>query len=141
MGGAPVLDGRHLTGRRNNQPNDSVGGGGGIGEELRASGTRGGLHLLVGLGDKLSGGKNKNRERDQTSDFDGFCWMGGRNNQPKSSRIIRILLGETGAQGVDDGGGTLSHRFSCQIKIDESKFDVALIKRPPIDDCTQQPTK
>ncbi len=63
MGGAPVLDGRHLTGRRNNQPNDSVGGGGGIGEELRASGTRGGLHLLVGLGDKLSGGKNKNRER------------------------------------------------------------------------------
>ena len=63
MGGAPVLDGRHLTGRRNNQPNDSVGGGGGIGEELRASGTRGGLHLLVGSGDKLSGGKNKNRER------------------------------------------------------------------------------
>ena len=105
MGGAPVLDGRHLTGRRNNQPNDSVGGGGGIGEELRVSGTRGGLHLLVGLGDKLSGGKNKNRERDQTSDFDGFCWMGGRNNQPNSGRIVRILLGETGAQGDDDGGG------------------------------------
>ena len=105
MGGAPVLDGRHLTGRRNNQPNDSVGGGGGIGEELRASGTRGGLHLLVGLGDKLSGGKNKNRERDQTSDSDGFCWMGGRNNQPKSGRIVRILLGETGAQGDDDRGG------------------------------------
>ena len=105
MGRAPVLDGRHLTGRRNNQPNDSVGGGGGIGEELRASGTRWGLHLLVGLGNKLSGGKNKNRERDQTSDFDGFCWMGGCNNQPKSGRIVRILLGETGAQGDDDGGG------------------------------------
>ena len=105
MGGAPVLDGRHLTGRRNNQPNDSVGGGGVIGEELRASGTRGGLHLHVGLGDKLSGGKNKNRERDQTSDFDGFCWMAGRNNQPKSGRIVRILLEETGAQGDDDGGG------------------------------------
>ena len=30
---------------------------------MRASGTRGGLHLLVGSGDKLSGGKNKNRER------------------------------------------------------------------------------
>ena len=59
MGGALVLDGRHLTGRRNNQPNDSVGGGGGIGEKLRASGTRGVLHLLVGLGDKLSGGKIK----------------------------------------------------------------------------------
>jgi len=105
MGGAPVLDGRHLTGRCNNQPDDSVGGGGGIGEELRASGTCGGLHLHVGLGDKLSGGKKKNRERDQTSDFDGFCWMGGRNNQPKSGRIIRILLGERGVQGDDDGGG------------------------------------
>ena len=106
MGGAPVLDGRHYTWRRNNKPNDSsVGGGGGAGEELRASGTHGGLHLLVGLGDKLSGGKNKNRERDQTSDFDGFCWMGGRNNQPKSGRIVRILLGKTGAQGDDDGGG------------------------------------
>ena len=79
--------------------------GGGIGEELRASGTRGGLHLIVGLGDKLSGGKNKDRERDQTSDFDGFCWMGGRSNQRKSGRIVCILLGETGAQGDDDGGG------------------------------------
>ena len=28
--------------------------------------------------------------------------MGGRNNQPKSGRIVRILLGETGAQGDDD---------------------------------------
>ena len=49
--------------------------------------------------------KNKNREGDGASDFDGFCWMGGRNNQPKSGRIVRILLGETGAQGDDDGGG------------------------------------
>ncbi len=61
--------------------------------------------LLVGLGNKLSGGKNKNRERDQASDFDGFCWMGGCNNQPKSGRIAQILLGEVGAQGDDDRGG------------------------------------
>jgi len=71
MGGALVLDGRHLTGRRNNQPNDSVGGGGGIGEELRVSGTHGGLHLLVGLGDKLSGGKKKFREGPDL----GFRWL------------------------------------------------------------------
>ena len=45
MGGALVLDGRHLTGKRNNQPNDSVGGGGGVGEEMRTSGARGGLHF------------------------------------------------------------------------------------------------
>ena len=91
--------------------------GGGAGEELRASGTRGGLRLLVGLGDKLSGGKNKDRERDQTSDFDGFCWMGGCNNQSKSGRIIRILLKETGDQGDGDGGGRC--RIVSVVKVRE----------------------
>ena len=28
--------------------------------------------------------KKKNREGDRASDFDGSCWMGGHNNQPKS---------------------------------------------------------
>ena len=26
-------------------------------------------------------------------DFDGFCWMGGRNNQPKVGLNVRIWLG------------------------------------------------
>jgi hypothetical protein len=90
--------------------------------------TPGGLRLLVGLGDKLSGGKNKNRERDQALDFDGFFWMGGRNNQPKSGRIVRILLGEMGAQVDDDGGGRC--RIVSVVKVREknnkSKFVVAL---------------
>ena len=35
MGGAPGLGGRHSTMIHNNQPNDGVGSGGGIGEETR----------------------------------------------------------------------------------------------------------
>ena len=35
MGGAPGLGGRHLTMIHNNQPNDDVGSGGGMGEETR----------------------------------------------------------------------------------------------------------
>jgi hypothetical protein len=48
MGGAPVLDGRFSLGQRNNQPNDGVGGGGVVGEEMRTGGTRGGWNLIVG---------------------------------------------------------------------------------------------
>ena len=50
---------------------------------MQPGGTRGGGHLLVVLGGKLSVGKIENRESDGALDFDGFCWMGGRNNQPK----------------------------------------------------------
>jgi hypothetical protein len=37
--------------------------------------------------------KIENRESDGALDFDGFCWMGGRNNQPKVSLHVRIWLG------------------------------------------------
>ena len=39
MGGAPGLGGRHSTMTHNNQPNDGVGSGGGMGEETRPGGT------------------------------------------------------------------------------------------------------
>jgi hypothetical protein len=39
MGGAPGLGGRHSTMIHNNQPNDGVGSGGGMGEETRPGGT------------------------------------------------------------------------------------------------------
>jgi hypothetical protein len=39
MGGAPGLGGRHSTVIHNNQPNDGVGCGGGMGEETRPGGT------------------------------------------------------------------------------------------------------
>ncbi len=32
----------------------------------------------------------KNRDGNGTLDFDGFSWMGGHNNQPKSSRNVDI---------------------------------------------------
>jgi hypothetical protein len=52
MGGAPVLDGRHLKVRCNNQSNDGVDGRGDVGEAMRTGGTRGRGRLIVLLGDK-----------------------------------------------------------------------------------------
>ena len=46
-------------GRRNNQPNDGVGCGGSVGEEMRTGGTRGGGRFLVVLGDELRDKKIK----------------------------------------------------------------------------------
>jgi hypothetical protein len=77
-------------GRRNNQPNDGVGSGMGIGEAMKTGGTRGGGRLLIALGGKWSDEKNKNREGDGALDFDGFCWMGVHNNQPKSSHNVAV---------------------------------------------------
>ena len=37
-------------GRRNNQPNDGVGDGMGVGEAMKMGGTRGGGRLLIALG-------------------------------------------------------------------------------------------
>jgi hypothetical protein len=39
--------------------------------------------------------KNKNRESDEASDFDGFCWMRGCNNQLKVGCIVGVYMGET----------------------------------------------
>jgi hypothetical protein len=50
MGGAPVLDGRFSMGRRNNRPNDGVGGGMDAGEAIKTGGMRGGGRLFVTLG-------------------------------------------------------------------------------------------
>ena len=96
MGGAPVLDGNCSMGQSNNQPNNGVGGGMGVGEAMQTGGTRGGGRLLIALGGEWSDDKqNKNRVGDGASDFDGFCWMGGHNNQLKSSRNVGVNYGET----------------------------------------------
>ena len=58
MGGAPLLGGRHLKGRRDNQPIDGVGGGGGTGEAMRTGGTRGGGRLPIESGGEWSDEKN-----------------------------------------------------------------------------------
>jgi hypothetical protein len=77
-------------GRRNNQPNNDVGGGTYDGEGTITGGMRGGRRLLIALGGEWSDEKNKNREGNGVSDFDGFFWMGGHNNQPKSSLNIGV---------------------------------------------------
>ena len=61
-----------------------------VGEAIKMGGTRGGGRLLIALGGEWSDEKNKNREGDGASDFDGFFWMGGHNNQPKSSLNIGV---------------------------------------------------
>ncbi len=53
-GGATALNGRCSMGRCNNQPNDDVGEGGGIGEAISTVRTRGGGCLLVVSGDEMS---------------------------------------------------------------------------------------
>ena len=40
-------------------------------------------------------GKIENRESHGALDFDGFCWMGGHNNQPKVGQNNGIYFGET----------------------------------------------
>ena len=59
VGGAPVLGGRHSRGKRDNQPNDGVGGGGSFGEAMRTGGTRGGGCLPIVLGGELRDKKMK----------------------------------------------------------------------------------
>ena len=62
-------------GRRNNQPNDGVGGGMDVvGVDAYSS-----LWVANGATKKI-----KKREGDGASDFDVFFWMGGHDNQPKS---------------------------------------------------------
>ena len=59
MGGAPVLDGHCSMGQRNNQPNNDVGGGMGVGEAIQTGRTRGGGRLLIALGGEWSDDKIK----------------------------------------------------------------------------------
>ncbi len=84
------MDGHFSMGQRNNQPNDGAGGGMDAGEAIKTGGMRGGGHLLIALGGEWSDEKNKNREGDGASDSDGFFWMGGHNNQPKSSLNVGV---------------------------------------------------
>ena len=70
---------------------------------MRTGGTRGGGRLPIVSGGELRDEKNKNREGDGASNFDGSCCIGESNNQPKVGRIDGIFgLGD--AQGGGDRG-------------------------------------
>ena len=70
---------------------------------MQPGGTRGGGRLLVVLGGELSIRKIENRESNGALDFDGFCWMGGRNNQPKSAETMGYLLGRMARRAMTIG--------------------------------------
>ena len=89
MGLAPGLGGRHTTMIHNNQPNDGVGSGGAW-ERRRDREERVREDVYPSFrGVECSNEKIK-IERDGTLSFDGFRWMGGRNNQPKVSLSVGI---------------------------------------------------
>jgi hypothetical protein len=96
MGRAPVLNGRRSLVIYNNQPNNGVGGGGGgrwRGDTTSFNAC--GMMFTLCYRRQIEQQKNENREIDGALDFDGFCWMGGRNNQPKVGRNDGIYFGET----------------------------------------------
>ena len=90
MGRAPVLDGRCSMDQCNNQPNNGVCGVWGVGEEMQMGGACVGGGLLIVFGGEESDEKNENREGNRASDFYGFCWMGGSNNQSKRNCIFGL---------------------------------------------------
>jgi hypothetical protein len=99
-----------------------------------------GGHLRVILGGNLSVEKKIERAMgDGALDFDGFCWMGGRQQPTKiQPKLWDIFLGE-GAQGDDDRGGCC--RIVWAIKLFE-KNKLKQIRRGfrrPTDNFTQQP--
>ena len=87
-----------------------------VGEAIKTGGTRGGGRLLIALGGEWSDEKNKKREGDGASDFDGFFWMGGHNNQPKSGPIVRIYLGETARRAMAIGEDAMKSFWPSDLR-------------------------
>ena len=73
-------------------------------------------------------GRRINRESDGALDFDGFCWMGGRNNQPKVIRNNRIYFGETARRVMMTGESAVASfgPSNYWTKIKKTKFVVTL---------------
>ena len=123
-----MLGGRHLKGRRDNQSNDGVGGGGGTGEAMRMDGTRGGGRLPIVLGGEWSDEKKENREGDGASDFDGSVEWRDATTNPKSAVSLEFIW-ERRRAGRRGLGRTPSHLFGLRImgqQINRTKFVVAL---------------
>ena len=87
-----------------------------------------GGHLLVVLGSKLRVGKIENRESNGALDFDGFCWMGERNNQPKVGQNNGIYFGETAHRAMMIGESAVASfgPTNYWTKINKTQFILAL---------------
>ena len=78
--------------------------------------------------------KIENRENDGALDFDGFCWMGGRNNQPKVGLNVRIWLGGRERREMTMGEDAVrSFRPSNEGAKNMSNKIRRGLRRPPID--------
>ena len=142
MGGAPVLGGRHLKIKRDNQPKDGFGGGGGFGEAIRTGGTRGGGRLPIVSGGEWSDENKENREGDGASDCDGSCCMARRNNQPKVGRIVGVYLWEAARRAETIGENAVTPFWPSYYGAKNEYIKICCcLRRPLMDNCTQQPTK
>ena len=95
---------------------------------MQPGGMRGGTRLLVILGGELRVGKIENRESNGALDFDGFCWMGGRNNQPKVGRNDCIYFGEMTRRVTTIGESAVASfgPSNYWTKINKTKFVLTL---------------
>ena len=141
-GGALALNGRCSIVRSNNQPNDGFGGGGGIGEAMRTGGTCVGGRLPIVSGGEWSDEKKENGEGDGASDCDGSCCMARRNNQPKVGRIVGVYLWEAARRAETIGENAVTPFWPSDFGAKKEYIKIrCCLRRPPIDNCTQQPTK
>jgi hypothetical protein len=85
---------------------------------------------------------NKNREGDGALQFNGSCWMGGHNNQPKVSLVVGIYLGETARRVAAIGEDAVKSFWPYRIsgkKMNIPKFVVALGGRQSLTARNNQP--
>ena len=109
---------------------------------MRPGGTCRGGRLPIIWGGRIERRKNKNRESDGASIFDGFQWMERCNNQPKSGPIVRIHLGETERRAMAIGEDAMKSFWPSDLGQKNKKSEIRRgFRRPPIDNFTQQPTK
>ncbi len=141
-GGALALNGRCSIVRSNNQPNDGVGGGG---EHWRgdAHGRNACWRTFAHrFRWRMERRKKENREGDGASDCDGSWCMERRNNQPKVGRIVGVYLGEAARRAKTIGENAITPFWPSNFKAKNEYIKIrCCLRRPPIDKCTQQPTK
>ena len=128
--------------RSNNQPNDGVGGGG---EHWRgdAHGRNACWRTFAHrFRWRMERRKKENREGDGASDCDGSWCMERRNNQPKVGRIVGVYLGEAARRAKTIGENAVTPFWPSDFGAKKEYIKIrCCLRRPPIDNCTQQPTK
>jgi hypothetical protein len=145
MGGAPVLGGHHLKMKRDNQPKDGVGGGGGLWRGNSNGRNAWGRTFAHRFGWRIEGRKKKKIERAMGPPI-SMAMLNGETQQPTESRQYRSwsIFGRGGAQGEDDLGGRRQTFSAFELrgkKINKTKFVMALEGRQSMIPHNNQPDK